>query len=131
MIVIGYLMKFDSNLEKKLYAQMKSCTYHPAKRIEYIIPKKYEPDFCYNNNGWMTYIEVKGRFRTREEARKYVEVRKALGKYEDLVFVFQNPNTPMPGSRRRKDGSRYRMRDWAEKNGFDWYTPTTLPKEWL
>ena len=67
----------------------------------------------------MTYIEVKGRFRTREEARKYVEIRKALGKYEDLVFVFQNPNTPMPDSRRRKDGTRYRMKDWAEKNGYD------------
>ena len=72
-------MKFDSNLEKKLYAEMKSCTYHPTERISYIIPKMYEPDFCYNNAGWMTYIEAKGRFRTREEARKYVEVRKVLG----------------------------------------------------
>ena len=47
-------MKFYSNLEKKLYAEMKSCTYHPAERLSYIIPKMYEPDFCYNNAGWMS-----------------------------------------------------------------------------
>ena len=124
-------MKFDSNLEKKLYAEMKSCTYHPADKIHYIQARTYEPDFVYYDGKIIIYIEVKGRFRDRAEARKYIDVRECLGKREDLVFVFQNPNTPMPGSKRRKDGSRYRMRDWAEKNGFDWYTPSTLPKEWL
>lgn len=124
-------MKFDSKLEKELYKVLTKCSYHPADKISYVIPKMYEPDFCHNDKGFMTYIEVKGRFRTSEEARKYVEIRKVLGAYEDLVFIFQNPKTAMPGARRRKDGTRYDMKEWADKHGFDWYTPDTLPKEWL
>jgi len=50
--------------------------------------------------------------------------------FEELVFIFQNPRTPMPGARRRADGTKYTMQEWAEKQGFTWYTLETCPAGW-
>jgi len=36
----------------------------------------------------------------------------------------------MPGARRRSDGTRYTMQEWADKQGFTWYTPETCPVGW-
>ena len=74
MTSIGYLMKFDSNLEKKLYAEMKSCTYHPAKKISYIIPKMYEPDFCFP-------VTILPSSRTRHRCVRIL-------KYKHKIFIF-------------------------------------------
>lgn len=123
-------MKFDSKLEQRVYAVLKNCKYHPSDRIQYKIPKVYEPDFVYYGRHKTIWIEVKGRFRTSEEARKYVYAAKALGSKEELVFIFQKPNTPMPGARRRRNGTKYTMQEWADKHGFRWFTVETVPREW-
>lgn len=123
-------VKFDSKFEKEAYAVMRGCKYHPDQTIDYVVPRSYEPDFVYTTTGKTVWIEVKGRFRTTDEARKYVCIAQALGPKEELVFLFQKPNTPMPGSRRRKDGTRYTMEQWAEKHGFRWYTLETIPRGW-
>jgi len=112
--------RYDSSLEKRLAeGPLKDCKYHPEK-VQYEIPArkaKYEPDFEINN----LLLEAKGRFRTMTEANKYKHVRDAL-EDKELVFVFQNPNTPMPGAVRRKDGSKRSMAEWAESQGFRWYS---------
>lgn len=124
------MKKFDSKFEKEAYALMRGCEYHPAKQIFYLVPKHYEPDFVYTTKTHTVWIEAKGRFRTSDEARKYVHIAETLGPKEELVFLFQKPNTPMPGSRRRKDGTRYTMEEWADKQGFRWYTLETIPTGW-
>ena len=79
---------------------------------------------------------MKGRFRDRNEAKKYVDIRDSLNRTVDfdfvheLVFVFQNPRTPMPFARKRADGTKFTMEEWADKNGFTFYTPSTLPNKW-
>ena len=120
---------YDSWFEYDLHSKFKRCEYH-VNKLTYTQVKTYEPDFVYYSGDYTIYIEAKGRFREKPEARKYVDVKKALKPEEELVFVFQNPNNRMPAATKRKDGSYYCMSDWAERNGFDWYTPKTLPKEW-
>ena len=123
-------VKFDSKFEKEAYDIMQGCEYHPEQRLFYLVPKHYEPDFVYKHRGKTWYIEAKGRFRTSDEARKYVIIAETLGPKEELVSLFQRASTPMPGSRRRKDGTRYTMEEWAEKHGFRWYTLETIPTGW-
>lgn len=120
---------YDSWLEYDLEQKLRQCSYHP-ERIEYIQRKTYEPDFVYNAEEYTTYIEAKGRFRDRAEARKYIDVRESLSENEELVFIFQNPKTSMPAARRRADGTRLSMADWADKHGFSWYTIETIPARW-
>lgn len=122
----GYDSWFEYDLHKK---QLKGCKHHEGL-IEYVQVKRYEIDFTYIERGFRTYIETKGRFRDRGEARKYVDVRNGLAKNEELVFVFQNSSTPMPGARKRQDGTKLTMAEWADKNGFRWFTPETLPAKW-
>ena len=121
---------YDSWFEYDLFHKMKQCKYH-SDAVLYVTHSRYEPDFTFHNGKYKVYIEAKGRFRTRSEARKYLCVRDGLSKYEQLVFIFMNPKTAMPGAKKRKDGTRQTMAEWADKNGFAWYTMDTLPNAWL
>ena len=47
----------------------------------------------------------------------------------ELVFLFSNPSAPMPGAKRRRDGTKRSHGEWASKNGFRWYSAESLPKE--
>lgn len=132
----GYDSWFEYDLHTK---QLKGCKCHTEK-VEYTQVKMYEPDFIYHGTtspegkprkgGWKIYIEAKGRFRDRGEARKYVDVHKGLGKNEELVFVFYNPMTPMPGARKRADGTKLTHGEWASLQGFRYFTADTLPVSW-
>ena len=78
--------------------------YHPAGISYWTQPVKreYHPDFTYRGKSGTKYIiEAKGRFRTIEEAKKYLDIYKYLKATEPtniFVFIFQNPEVPMPGS---------------------------------
>jgi hypothetical protein len=37
---------------------------------------------------------------------------------------------PMPGAGKRKDRTKLTHKEWAELNGFRWFTLNTLPNEW-
>ena len=95
---------FDSWLEFDLSKELRQCQYH-TERIPYIQRRTYEPDFVYydEEEEILTYIEVKGRFRDRNEAKKYVDIRDSLERTIDLecgyelVFVFQNPQIERTG----------------------------------
>lgn len=120
---------FDSWFEYDLVRNMPACSYHTS-RIDYIQKKRYAPDFSYYKDGYTVYIEAKGRFRDNQEARKYIDVRSSLDDGDSLVFIFQNPDTPMPHSKKRSDGSKMTHGEWATKHGFEYYTISSLPLEW-
>lgn len=122
----GYDSWFEFELHQKA---LRGCKCH-TETIEYVQVKKYEPDFIYHEHKYKILIEAKGRFRDRQEARKYVDVKKGLGKTEELVFVFYNPKTPMPGARKRQDGTKLTHGEWAELNGFRHFTEETIPASW-
>ena len=91
-----------------------------------MIPEReawYEPDWAHNN--WI--IEGKGRFRPGEQ-NKYFHIRDAVEKDGwKFVFVFQKPEVPMPGAKKRKNGSKLTHSEWADNHGFIW---TTSEKIW-
>lgn len=115
--------KYRSGLESRLHGgPLKKCAYE-SMALSYTQTKQYIPDFV-----WKKIIfEAKGRFRTYAEASKYIAVREANPDYE-LIFVFSNPQTPMPGSKPRKDGTKMTHGEWAEKNGFRFYTELNIPR---
>ena len=121
---------YDSWLEYDLHiGQLKGCRFHTTA-VSYIQEKTYYPDFTLTAGAVVLYIEAKGRFRDRAEARKYVDVREGLRSKEELVFVFQKPNVAMPGAQRRKNGTRQTHAEWATLNGFRFFSPETVPKDW-
>lgn len=118
-----------SKFEREVARILKGCDYEPKEHIkEYVYESTYLPDFVPRSEPNIL-IEAKGNFRTGQEARKYVAIQKCNPDIE-IVFVFMNPNTPMPNSRKRRDGTRYSMAEWADRNNFRWYTKKTLPKAW-
>ena len=123
----GYDSWFEYDLHRN---HLLGCKFHPDT-IQYVQVKMYEPDFVYvNPKGFKIYIETKGRFRDSAEARKYKDIRDGLGKDEELVFVFQNPKTPMPHAKKRRDGTKLTHGGWAEKEGFRYFDQYSLPTEW-
>jgi hypothetical protein len=130
--VKGKLPKgYDSWFEVDMHNYyLQGCKFH-AEKITYTQVKTYEPDFVYiDDRGFKTIIETKGRFRDSAEARKYKDIKDCLGKKEELVFLFQNPNTPFPRAKKRRDGTRMTHGEWAKNNGFRFFTELTVPEEW-
>lgn len=123
----GYDSWFEYDMHR-LYLQ--NCKFHVGK-IQYTQIKTYEPDFVFiTDRGFKIYIETKGRFRDSTESRKYKDIRDGLSKNEELVFLFQNPATPMPFAKKRKDGTKLTHGEWAEKEGFRYFDQYSLPPEW-
>lgn len=115
--------KADSKWEGKLRDTIFKELEWQGEKIDYVIPHKYTPDFVCGK----TLIESKGRFRESSEARKYKYIRDALRPLgQELVFVFYNPDTPMPHAKKRKDGTKLTHGEWADKNDFRWFTEHTI-----
>lgn len=120
---------YRSKFERKIGRRMKACAYEPEESVqEYTLSGKYLPDFVPKFDDSIL-IECKGFFRTRQEANKYIAVRECNPDVE-VVFIFGDPKTPMPSARKRRDGTKFSMAEWADKNGFRHYTYDTIPKEW-
>ena len=116
-----YPKQYDSGFEHEIAQQLSDeWEHHPAK-ISYVSSHTYTPDFKRTVDGKTTYIEAKGRFRTRNEASKYIAIRDALKENEELVFIFYNADHPLVGAKKRKDGTKQSHGDWATSNGFKWH----------
>jgi hypothetical protein len=119
--------KGRSKFEDTLIKRLKGCEYEPY-RLTYTSERTYLVDFvpvCDES----ILIEAKGRFRSSEEARKYVDIQKSHPDKE-IVFIFMAPKQPMPHAKRRKDGTKMSHGEWADKNGFKYYELSSLPLEW-
>jgi hypothetical protein len=127
---------YDSNFEARLHREVLSKVWKyiptPApKPVPYTVEHTYHPDFVYKDKEGITiYMEAKGRFWDYAEYNKYIWISKALGPKEELVFLFAMPYAPMPATKRRKDGTKFSHKEWAEKNNFRWFSEETLPDEW-
>ena len=116
---------YDSKLELSLHEnELKGYNHHP-ERLAYTVEHTYEPDFVHPTYPHII-IEVKGRFRDATEAAKYVWIQKCNAHVE-IVFVFEKPQTPFPFAKvRKKCGTKRTHSEWAEGNGFRWYTRETI-----
>ena len=122
---------YDSNWEYDIHKDLLGDWKHHHDVIEYSIPHKYEPDFVKVIDGITILLEAKGRFWDHAEYSKYVHIRNNLpNDFMELVFLFQKPYSAMPGAKVRKDGTKRTHAEWAETNGFRWFSEETLPEEW-
>lgn len=122
---------YDSMFEKHIHEnKLQESRFHSKQDyVSYTVPHTYQPDFVLEKDGKVFFIETKGRFRDSSEARKYLFVREVLKEKEELVFVWEKPNTPFPFSKKRKDGTRATHQEWAEKNGFRNWNQTEFTVE--
>ena len=120
--------QFDSKFEKELNKGVLShCEFHPKEKVEYVVPKKYSPDFKWTDSKGFTYlIEAKGRFEDNYESSKYKHIREQLPENTELVFLFQTPKLPMPRAAVRKDGTKATHSEWATRNEFRWFDKNTI-----
>lgn len=127
----GYDSHFEHHLDTEVLSD--DWVYVPTPDpdpIPYVIEHTYHTDFIYEDDDGIILLEAKGRFWDYDEYRKYIWIQKALPEGYELVFLFADPYAPMPATKRRKDGTKFSHAEWAEKNGFRWYSEETLPNEW-
>ena len=120
-------LTYDSKLEAKLHEGVLSeFDKHPCK-IPYVVEHNYHPDFIKSTAKGRIIIETKGFFQDSAEAAKYKWIREALPQGDELVFIFERPDSKLPWSRKRRDGTFLTHLGWAELNGFRAYgTGVTL-----
>jgi|TARA_R110000803_G_C11863097_1_gene307430 hypothetical protein len=123
--------KYDSIWEMLLHESILKDWEHHVDKVSYVIEHKYEPDFVRVVEGKKILLESKGRFWDFAEYNKYIWVNKYLPKDTELVFLFANPSSPMPAAKRRKDGTKRSHAEWAEANGFRWFSEETIPDSWI
>lgn len=121
--------RYRSHFEADLSDAMKGCKYEP-EQFTYFVEREYTPDWV--NKQGNVWFEAKAYFRTHDDARRYRFIAEQLAeKGIQLVFVFKDPNKPMPGARKRKRcGTKYSVTEWADNQGIAWCTPDTV-KQYL
>lgn len=121
---------YDSVWEFDMHQSILKDWKHHGEFVTYTITHGYEPDFVKRIDSKVILLEAKGRFWDHAEYSKYIHIRDALPDHVELVFLFQKPNSPMPGAKVRKDGTKRSHAEWAESNEFRWFCEDTLPDEW-
>lgn len=122
---------YDSNWEYELHSGILNDWKIHSEKAEYIVEHTYHPDFIRTVEGKKIYLEAKGRFWDHQEYNKYVWIAKALPEDIELVFLFADPNAPMPQAKRRKDGTRRNHSEWASSKGFRWFSEDSIPSSWI
>ena len=119
---LGHLVR--SKFEKEIAEQLKALGVdygYESQSIPYRIIQnsRYTPDFILPNG---IMVEAKGML-TAKDRKKHLLIRDQHPEY-DIRFVFQQP-----GARIYK-GSKTRVRDWCDRNGFIW-AAKRIPEEWI
>lgn len=112
----GFRSEFEKDVAQKL--QPSGFSYEPTQ-IPYTIPRKYTPDFMYNQGETVYYIECKGFFRAGD-TQKYKAIKDSLSWTEELIFVLMKPN------QRVNKATKLTMCQWCDKHNIKWYTVDTL-----
>ena len=118
---------YKSGLEMDLHmGDLTHCQYEPIQ-VPYTVVGMYTPDFVPEDQPDV-WLEAKGRFRDYAEAKKYLAIQKIYPE-KRLIFIFQNPNRKAYAQcKKRKDGTYMSLAEWAELNGFEWYSLTNIPE---
>tara|TARA_R110001632_G_scaffold73781_5_gene169511 strand:- start:6064 stop:6531 length:468 start_codon:yes stop_codon:yes gene_type:complete len=122
---------YDSNWEAELHKGILSDWDFHTEKVEYTVDHKYHADFIRTLDGKKILLEAKGRFWDSPEYSKYIWVSKVLPDDIELVFLFANPNAPMPAAKVRKDGTRRTHGEWASANNFRWFSEESIPEGWI
>ena len=111
---------FRSGFEEDVAKQLQpfGFSYEPFQ-VDYIIPRKYTPDFVYEKNGRTYLIECKGYFRAGD-TQKYRAISKCLPEAQELIFVLMKPNQKVSKS------TKLTMAEWCDKHNILWYNIDTL-----
>jgi len=114
------LGNFRSEFEKDVATQLQpfGFSYEPCQ-IDYRIERKYTPDFVYELNERVYYIECKGYFRAGD-TQKYRAINQCLKENEELIFVLMKPNQKVSKS------TKNTMAQWCDKHDILWYNIETL-----
>ena len=121
-------IRYRSRYEATLSSKMKGCKYEPFA-FEYTIAKEYTPDWTSKDG--TVWFEAKAYFRTGDDARRYRFINEQRPEGVTFVFIFKDPNKPMPSARvRKRTGTKYSVSEWADNQGIPWCTPETVG-EWL
>lgn len=124
----NYRNKFEQVTGDKLNERNISFNYE-SERLDYTVSGKYIPDFIIQTNrGKTLYIETKGNGRSFDAAsrRKLIAV-KLQHPDKDIRIVFYSDGA---FGAKRKDGTRLRQSEWADKNGFK-CAVREIPESWL
>ncbi len=120
------MTKYDSEFERSLHSgPLKDFIYHPITR-KIVIDEDYTPDYGFEINGFMYYVEAKGYLYSSHRAKIYKAFRDSLQNNEELVFCFQDPNVEIKWMNKRKDGTKMTLCQWADNNKFRWYIYDTM-----
>ena len=114
------LGSFRSEFEKDVATQLQpfGFSYEPCQ-IDYRVERKYTPDFVYELNRRVYYIECKGYFRAGD-TQKYRAINQCLKENEELIFVLMKPNQKVSKS------TKNTMAQWCDKHDILWYNIETL-----
>lgn len=113
--------QFRSGLElavwNKVPKKSKPVTVYEPCKLQYLLPKSYNPDFCINGK---IYVEVKGYLRYEDQVK--MRAVKASNPFLDIRFVFAVDN--------KVAGSKMVCSEWCQKYGFP-YAFGSIPKAWF
>lgn len=116
---------FDSWTELDLARnELAGLEYHPDP-IQFTIPAsthKYTPDFKHGKY----LIEVKGFIRSTDKRMYRCIAESAREQGYEFVFLFEKPQKPMTGAKKRKDGTKLTHAEWSGKVGIAWYSRDTI-----
>ena len=115
-----YKSRAEDLVAKQLRRRRVKAMYEDTE-LEYIVIRKYIPDFTVTHNGRTIFVEVKGYLRP-EDRGKMISVKKCNPNH-DIRLVFMADN-----KLNKKSNSRYS--DWATRHGFP-YCIGKIPREWF
>ena len=115
-----YPNEFRSGFEYDVSKQLQpyGFSYEPWQ-VDYIVQRKYTPDFVYERNGQTYLIECKGYFRSGD-TQKYRSIAKSLPWTSELIFVLMKPDQKV------SKNTKNTMAQWCDKNSILWYNIDTL-----
>jgi len=115
---------FRSGLETSVWSQVpkkqRPKVKYEGEKLQYLLPKTYNPDFVIHKPDGKIYVEVKGYFRSEDQVK--MRAVKVTNPFLDIRFVFAVDN--------KVGGSKLLCSQWCDKYGFP-YAFGSIPKDWF
>lgn len=112
-----YKSKTEARVAKRLQGMGLDYEYEPEK-LPYVLHKTYTPDFFSKSSE--IYLEVKGVLD--QTTRSKMRAVRNQHPDKDIRFIFPKPHGKCPGIKQTHA-------EWAETNGFLWYSETEFKKK--
>lgn len=110
--------KYKSPLEQSIARRLGRKAKYETEVLQYLLPKRYKPDFILLKDGHKIYLEVKGYFRFGDQQK--MRAVKACNPELDIRMYFPKDN--------RVQTSQMLNSEWCRKYNFPCYIGE-LPKD--